>query len=239
MRVIVKLILFLIVASTAQAENWRGLQVAPENRCSPYSKKSQYRYSQSLEDDLKAQMGGVVYGPYSGQTFESDAETDIEHIVATSEAHDSGLCSASDQTRLDFASDLLNLTLAGANLNRYQKAGKDAAEWLPQLNQCWFANRILSVRLKYELTIDKAESKVLESILSECKSTDMIIINPDKDPVGFEVSEVDETLRLYDDNGNGRISCGEARKHGIAPVYAFNPAYNFMSDGDGDGVVCE
>lgn len=43
----------------------------------------------------------------------------------------------------------------------------------------------------------------------------------------------------WDDNGNGRISCAEARAHGIAPVRRGHPAYSYMTDGDGDGVVCE
>lgn len=43
----------------------------------------------------------------------------------------------------------------------------------------------------------------------------------------------------WDDNGNGRVSCAEARRHGIAPVRRGHPAYEFMNDPDGDGVVCE
>ena len=46
-------------------------------------------------------------------------------------------------------------------------------------------------------------------------------------------------LARYDDNGNGRISCAEARAHGIAPVRRGHPAYAHMRDGDGDGIVCE
>ena len=46
-------------------------------------------------------------------------------------------------------------------------------------------------------------------------------------------------LELYDDNGNGRITCAEARAHGIAPVRRDHPAYQYMDDRDGDGVVCE
>ena len=38
---------------------------------------------------------------------------------------------------------------------------------------------------------------------------------------------------------NGRITCAEARRHGIAPVHSDHQAYEFMRDGDGDGVVCE
>ena len=54
---------------------------------------------------------------------------------------------------------------------------------------------------------------------------------PDGDP--------NHPLTLYDDNGNGRISCAEARAHGIAPVYWWHAAYPYMTDTDGDGVVCE
>ena len=85
---------------------WRGLVVAPENRCSDYSSRD-YRYSSSVEDEIVEQIGSI-YGPYTGTCFESTRETDIEHIVARSEAHDSGLCSADDETRKSFASDLLN-----------------------------------------------------------------------------------------------------------------------------------
>lgn len=52
-------------------------------------------------------------------------------------------------------------------------------------------------------------------------------------------SDPNHPLNLYDDNGNGRISCAEARAHGIAPVTRDHPAYPYMSDPDGDGVVCK
>ena len=47
------------------------------------------------------------------------------------------------------------------------------------------------------------------------------------------------SVSRYDDNGNGRLSCSEARRHGIVPVRRGHPAYPFMRDADGDGVVCE
>lgn len=52
-------------------------------------------------------------------------------------------------------------------------------------------------------------------------------------------SEDADPLALWDDDGNGRITCGEARIHGIAPVTREHPAYPYMRDSDGDGVVCE
>ena len=48
-----------------------------------------------------------------------------------------------------------------------------------------------------------------------------------------------DPLELYDDDNNGRISCPEARNHGIAPVYRGHPAYPYMDDRNDDGVVCE
>ena len=140
---------------------WRGLVIAPERRCAPYE-ADKYRYSQSVEDRIIDELGGI-YGPYTGRWFATKSETDIEHMVARSEAHDSGLCAADDQTRSRFASDLLNLTLAGPNVNRYQKVDKDAAEWLPGQNRCWFAARVIAVRQKYELTIDQREADGLGS----------------------------------------------------------------------------
>ena len=87
------------------AETWRGLTVAPEHRCAPYD----YPYPQSVERDIVRELG-AVYGPYTGTCFASTTETDIEHIVAASEAHDSGLCAADADTRARFARDLRNLT---------------------------------------------------------------------------------------------------------------------------------
>ena len=163
-------VLALSLVPEASAETWRGLTVAPESRCSPYDKKMDYPYPQSVERDIVRELG-AVYGPYTGTCFASTRQTDIEHIVAASEAHDSGLCAADAETRARFARDLRNLTLASPEVNRYQKSGKDAAEWVPERNRCWFAGRVLEVRKAYGLTVDRREVQALESILSSCEST--------------------------------------------------------------------
>ena len=177
-------------------------------------------------------------------------ETDIEHIVARSEAHDSGLCAASAATRAKFAPDLLNLTLASPSVNRHEKSDNDVAEWLPDLNQCWYVNRTLQVRREYGLTIDHAEADAADRVLAGCESTDMTVLAPRASGTATatptraapatprSATEVD-ALALWDDNGNGRITCAEARAHGIAPVHRGHPAYQYMRDADGDGVVCE
>ena len=47
-------------------------------------------------------------------------------------------------------------------------------------------------------------------------------------------------LEKCDTNGNGRITCAEARKCGLkTPVTKDHAAYKCMTDRDKDGVVCE
>ncbi|MCY4259112.1 MAG: excalibur calcium-binding domain-containing protein [Rhodobacteraceae bacterium] len=239
------LVLAMTFACAATAEMWRGLTIAPEFRCSPYDRKRDYGYPQSIEQEIVKSLG-AIYGPYTGTCFSSTYETDIEHMVSASEAHDSGLCAADRATRARFATDLRNLTLASPTVNRRNKSGKDAAEWLPERNRCWFAARIVEVRRAYSLTIDQREARALERVLSRCGSTDMEPMvchrttgshqRPSTTPAQ---DENDDVLVRYDDNRNGRITCKEARRHGIAPVHHEHPAYRYMRDGDGDGVVCE
>ena len=230
-------------ATAAEAnETWRGLTVTPEHRCAPYDRRD-YSYRQSVEAQIVESMGGRVYGPYTGRHFTSRRETDIEHMVATSEAHDSGLCAADAGTKRRFASDLLNLTLAAPSVNRHQKSGKDAGEWLPRFNACWFAARVVAVKRKYGLTVDAREARALEGVLSGCASTEMVVAEgsgPASGPTpGGTAPDAADALGRWDTDGNGRITCKEARQHGIAPVRREHPAYRFMRDGDGDGVVCE
>ena len=171
---------------------------------------------------------GGIYGPYTGTWFNSIKDTDIEHIVARSEAHDSGLCAADPDTKDEFASDLINLTLASPSVNRHQKSDKDAAEWLPDLNQCWYVDRIIQVRLEYGLTIDRMEADAIDAVLTGCESTDMILLEPTNTSTATDTSTstpapAANALAMYDDNRNGRISCAEARAHGIAPVRREHP----------------
>ena len=220
---------------------WRGITVTPEDRCSPYD-SDDYPYPPSVEPRIVENLGGI-YGPYTGTWFESIRETDIEHIVARSEAHDSGLCAAGPATRAEFASDLLNLTLASPSVNRHQKVDKDAAEWLPDLNQCWYVDRVVQVRLEYRLTIDRAEANTIDRVLSGCESTEMVVMAPGASTPAAAATPTPapdvDALTLWDDNRNGRITCAEARAHSIAPVRRGHPAYQYMNDADGDGVVCE
>ena len=152
-------------------EEWRGLVVAPEERCAPYN-ADEYSYPQSVEPQIADSLGGV-YSPYTCETFGELIETDIEHIVARSEAHDSGLCSALPERKREFARDIRNLTLSAPHLNRNLKVAKDAADWTPEENKCWFAWRVIDVRRAYDLTIDRREADALDAILETCPESSL------------------------------------------------------------------
>ena len=158
---------------SADAETWRGLQVCEEQPRDGYDRDAFGSGYSSLEDDIIAALpatmkaGGQVYTPYSclafGITADGTAATDIEHIVALAEAHDSRIA---DDRRRDIASDLDNLTIADPTVNRSQKSDRDAADWMPARHGRWFAERVIAVKLEYGLSVDSAERAALEALLS-------------------------------------------------------------------------
>ena len=154
-----------------------------------------------------------MYGPYTGRWFASPRDTDIEHIVARSEAHDSGLCAADAASQRRFASDLLNLTLASPAVNRTHKNDKDAAEWLPDLNQCWFADRVVAVRRKFGLTIDPHEAAALDRVLVGCRSTAMLVVPRPAGGAPRRAPAPDgDAVAVEDERADGVAACPPSRQ---------------------------
>ena len=157
----------------ADAEIWRGLQVCEEQPRDGYDRDAFGTGYRSLGDDIIAALpatmraAGQVYTPYSCLAFDiapdGTAATDIEHIIALAEAHDSRIA---DDRRRDIASDLDNLTIADPTVNRSQKSDRDAAGWMPERHGQWFAARVIAVKLEYGLSVDRAERDALEALLA-------------------------------------------------------------------------
>ena len=154
----------LLCASELDTEpSWRGLVVADELTCRSYDRKRDYL---NIEEAVIARQG--MASLYTGKTFDGPRDSEVDHIVALREAHDSGLCEADRALRHQFAHDLGNLTLASPRVNR-QKGARDAAAWLPEVNQCWFAETVIRIKLKYGLTVDRQEVRALAAALATCK----------------------------------------------------------------------
>ena len=160
-------------ACSADAETWRGLKVCDERPRDGYDRDAFGTGYSSLEDEIIAALpptmkaNGQVYTPYSCLAFDitanGTAATDIEHIVALAETHDSGIA---DDRRRDIASDLDNLTIADPTVNRSEKSDRDAAEWTPARHGAWFVERVIQVKREYGLSVDPAERDALEALLA-------------------------------------------------------------------------
>lgn len=178
-------ILAVLIPSTLHAQE-PTIKIEPENRCSPYI-RSDYKYSDTVEDNIIARMNGRIYSPYTDEIFISRGKTEIDHMVDISEAHDSGLCSANASTRLAFASDLDNLALASPYLSRIEKSDKDLTKWLPAHNRCWFVAQVIKVKKKYGLSMDANEAATALNVLADCDSFDLIFaydVPPEIPPEG-------------------------------------------------------
>jgi len=136
-------------------DDLKSLRVKQEDWCSRYD-RNDYFYPRSIESEI-IHIQGRMYSPYDLTCFSSPHQSDVKHIVAIAETHRSGMCAQGKREREQFASELLNLTLATPELNRNLKVAKDAPEWLPPDNQCWYAGRIIAVKKKHQLSVDKAE----------------------------------------------------------------------------------
>ena len=166
----------LLVIEKVDENLYFGLSVEPENTCSEYN-IADYPYGTTL-DVIKARELGGIFSAYEDRCFDSYTEVDIDHLVARKEAHDSGLCAADAQTKLNFSNDLENIALTNPSINR-SKSARDPADWLPEHNACWYVWQHLHVKRKYQLSIDEAEKIAIEKVLQDCTIEDLV----------FEVNE--------------------------------------------------
>ncbi len=115
---------------------------------------------------------GSLLDPYSGKviSFSSTKSTvDIDHVVALSNAWQTGAAYFDKSKREAIANDPLNLLAVDYSLNR-QKGDGDAATWLPPLKsyRCDYVARQVAVKAKYALWVTAPEKDAIVKILEKC-----------------------------------------------------------------------
>ena len=182
MRVGLSAILCFFLVQQAFSETWKGLEVREEfgnDDCPTYrSVTKDYQYSSNTDLVIEQMLGGF-YSPYDDIWYDEATDVDIDHMVARKEAHESGLCQATPEVRYEFANDLLNLTLSTPSVNRNEKSDKDAADWLPQYNKCWYVFTVIQVKKKYQMSVDSAERDAMQEVLESC-TADEVFLEPEK-----------------------------------------------------------
>ena len=171
-----------LLAFPAFAETWKGLEVRAEyteDDCPSYSSvSSDYQYSSDSDLVIEKSLGGF-YSPYDNIWYDEATDVDVEHMVARKEAHDSGLCKQSPEVRYAFANDLLNLTLSTPSVNR-SKGARDAGEWLPENNKCWYVFTVIQVKKKYKMSVDSDERDAMQDVLESCTADEVFLDPPEQ-----------------------------------------------------------
>jgi len=120
---------------------------------------------------------GTLVDRYSGETINfvkgnlSSMDVQIDHVVALSNAWQTGAFKLSAIERKALANDPLNLFAVKGRLNS-QKGDGDAATWLPPLKsfRCTYIAQQIAVKAKYSLWVTTPEKAAMTSILSACPS---------------------------------------------------------------------
>jgi hypothetical protein len=112
---------------------------------------------------------------YSGETINfvrgniTSMEVQIDHVVALSNAWQTGAFKLSADQRKALANDPLNLFAVKGRLNS-QKGDGDAATWLPPLKnfRCTYVAQQIAVKAKYSLWVVAPEKAAMVAILAKC-----------------------------------------------------------------------
>lgn len=119
-------------------------------------------------------VAGTLLDPYSNKliTFDlskSASTIDIDHVVALSNAWQTGAFQLTLTQRTNLANDPLNLLAVDNKLNR-QKGDGDAATWLPPYKsyRCTYVARQISVKAKYKLWVTAPEKSAITKLLEGC-----------------------------------------------------------------------
>ena len=128
-----------------------------------------------LGDDNCKVQAGALSDPYTGQRIafkrgaNSSGAVQIDHVVALSNAWQTGAQQLSSEQRISLANDPLELLAVDGPANQ-QKGDGDAATWLPSNKpfRCQYIARQIAVKKIYSLWVTPPERTAMERILASC-----------------------------------------------------------------------
>ncbi|MEE6267576.1 HNH endonuclease family protein [Streptomyces diastatochromogenes] len=116
--------------------------------------------------------GTLPKDPYTGKSLRYQrgrSTVDIDHVVALSDAWQTGARQWAGRKRVALANDPLNLIAVEASANRSKSDG-DAGDWLPSYAgyRCTYVARQVAVKKKYGLWVTRAEKDAMARVLNSC-----------------------------------------------------------------------
>lgn len=121
-------------------------------------------------------LSGLLDDPYTGTSIRftrgvtTSDDVQIDHVVALSNAWQTGAQYLPYATREKLANDPLELLAVDGAANQ-QKGDGDAATWLPPNKpfRCQYVSRQIDVKAKYGLWVTPAEKDAMVRVLSSCR----------------------------------------------------------------------
>lgn len=122
-------------------------------------------------DDCAVQTG-TLNDPYTGTVIafiRGESDIQIDHVIALSNAWQTGAQNVTRDQRIQLANDPLELIAVQGDANQ-QKSDADAATWLPSNKpfRCQYIARQIAVKQKYSLWVTEPEKQAMLKVLSAC-----------------------------------------------------------------------
>lgn len=182
-------------------------------------------------------ISGILNDPYTGKVInfmrgkDTSEQVQIDHVVALSDAWQSGAQEISAQERLQLANDPENLLAVDGPANQ-QKSDSDAATWLPANAsfRCSYVARQIRVKAKYHLWVKPAEKEAMINVLTPCAGA---AAKP------APVPQVDTPPAQNPAPALAFQTCADAHAAGYRNMHRGAPGYSEHLDRDGDGIACE
>lgn len=123
-------------------------------------------------DEKCAVISGVLNDPYTATTInftKGSSAVQIDHVVALSDAWQTGAQNLTKAMRTQLANDPLELLAVQGDANQ-QKSDGDAATWLPSNKgfRCEYVARQIAVKQKYGMWVTPAEKQAILDVLATC-----------------------------------------------------------------------
>lgn len=191
-------VLTILVATAtyaADAPTFMGLTIEPESNSDTYD-RDEFKHWTDFDDDdestrqevliteslaevtfrvVRGQrkvQSGLWAGPYTGLVTKNPSQLQIDHMVPLKETWESGAHAWTDEERETYANDLdlENALIAVKGGSNGSKGARDPAEWFPPNRAYWcsYLTSWVSVKQKYELSVDQDEADALEEGFRIC-----------------------------------------------------------------------
>lgn len=117
-------------------------------------------------------MSGTLHDPYTGLVIvfiKGDSDIQIDHVIALSDAWQTGAQTFTRDQRIQLANDPIELLAVQGAANQ-QKSDGDAVTWLPSNKsfRCEYVARQIAVKQKYGMWVTQPEKQAILDVLSSC-----------------------------------------------------------------------